>query len=261
MQDSAVVDLQHPSAAPSVGQADAGAAAAAAAAVAQPVSELEADAMRQAAAGLLLPFQRSMVEELLEEDGLCVMSPGLGLHQVQRAQTLLPCCFLRAVPCRTSSRPTTAPQQQRQQQCCQECYVLYGAALPLQVVAVLLRLQDVRLRQPGQRGVVLVLGASSWQRDALRRELQRIDPAIQKRASAALGGGGGARAAGARGNGSLRCLSLTAPSAWHHLNHHVPVRLLPHPSHGWPGNKIHPPALQPRLPPFPLQARSRCLPR
>ncbi|KAL4433054.1 hypothetical protein ABPG77_006481 [Micractinium sp. CCAP 211/92] len=146
MHDSAVVDLQHPSAAPSVGQADAGAAAAAAAAVAQPVSELEADAMRQAAAGLLLPFQRSMVEELLEEDGLCVMSPGLGLHQV---------------------------------------------------VAVLLRLQDVRLRQPGQRGVVLVLGASSWQRDALRRELQRIDPAIQKRASAALGGGGGAWAAAA----------------------------------------------------------------
>lgn len=68
--------------------------------------------------------------------------------------------------------------------------------MPLQVVAVLLRLQDVRLRKPGQRGVVLVLGASSWQRDTLRRELQRIDPAIRQRAAAAVGSGGSARAAG-----------------------------------------------------------------
>lgn len=102
------------------------------------------DAVREAASSLLLPFQRALVEELLEEDGLCVLSPGLGLHQV---------------------------------------------------VAVLLRLQDARLRQPGQRGCVLVLGAAPWQRDALRRELLRIDPVIRSRAEAALAGGAsGARA-------------------------------------------------------------------
>ena len=106
-----------------------------------PDAELAAEAMRQAAAATLLPFQRSLIEELLEEDGLVVLSPGLGLQQV---------------------------------------------------VAVLLRLQDARLRQPGQSGVVLVLGASPWQRDALRRELRRIDPTIQARAAAVGGGGRGA---------------------------------------------------------------------
>ncbi|PSC75286.1 DNA repair endonuclease UVH1 [Micractinium conductrix] len=125
-------------------------AAAAAAAAAVPAVDdlggldpaLEADAVRQAAAGMLLPFQRALLEELLEEDGLCVLSPGLGLHQV---------------------------------------------------VAALLRLQDARLHAPGQRGVVLVLGAAPWQRDLLRRELLRIDPAIAERAAAAIG----ARAAAA----------------------------------------------------------------
>jgi hypothetical protein len=111
-----------------------------------------AAAMREAAAGVLLPFQRALLQEMLEEDGLCVLSPGMGLHQV---------------------------------------------------VAVLLRLQDVRLRRHGQSGCVLVLGASGWQRDALRRELLRIDPVIRAKAEAALdaamargSGGGGARAAG-----------------------------------------------------------------
>lgn len=74
--------------------------------------------------GTLLPFQRAMLEDLLREDGLCIMAPGIGLHQV---------------------------------------------------VAVLLRLQDARLREPSQRGVVLVLGAAPWQRDALRRELARVE--------------------------------------------------------------------------------------
>lgn len=113
-------------------------------AAAAPDGELAREAMREAASGVLLPFQRALVEELLEEDGLCVLSPGLGLHQV---------------------------------------------------VAVLLRLQDARLRQPGQRGCVLVLGAAPWQRDALRRELLRIDPVIRAKAEAVIAaGGGGARA-------------------------------------------------------------------
>jgi hypothetical protein len=113
-------------------------------AAAAPDGELAREAMREATSSVLLPFQRALVEELLEEDGLCVLSPGLGLHQV---------------------------------------------------VAVLLRLQDARLRQPGQRGCVLVLGAAPWQRDALRRELLRIDPVIRAKAEAVVaGGGGGARA-------------------------------------------------------------------
>ena len=31
----------------------------------------------------LLPFQRAIVEQLLEEDGLCVLAAGMGLHQVR----------------------------------------------------------------------------------------------------------------------------------------------------------------------------------
>lgn len=129
----------------------AGGAAAAAGQQAAEEEELAADIMREAASGVLLPFQRAMVEELLEEDGLCVLSPGLGLHHV---------------------------------------------------VAVLLRLQDARLRQPGQRGCVLVLGASPWQRDALRRELLRIDPVIRAKAQA-VAAGRAASAAGARAAGAL----------------------------------------------------------
>ncbi|GAB4818898.1 hypothetical protein N2152v2_005944 [Parachlorella kessleri] len=81
---------------------------------------------REVLLNMLLPFQRSLVGDLLQEDGLCILAPGVGLHQV---------------------------------------------------VAVLLRLQDARLREPSQRGVVLVLGAAPWQRDALRQELARVDPA------------------------------------------------------------------------------------
>lgn len=73
----------------------------------------------------LLPFQRTIIEQVLEDDCLCVLAPGLGLHQI---------------------------------------------------VAVLLRLQDVRLQSPDQRGSVLIIGASAWQRTALRHELARIHP-------------------------------------------------------------------------------------
>lgn len=130
------------------GQQPPGAGAAAAAAAADDEAELAADAMSAAAESLLLPFQRAMLEELLEEDGLCVLSPGLGLHQV---------------------------------------------------VAVLLRLQAARRLQPGQAGCLLVLGASPWQRDALRRELARIEPAIAARAAEVLGPAAGRGSAGARG--------------------------------------------------------------
>lgn len=96
MQGPAAGDLSRSSAATPGGQAGAGSDGATTAAAAEPVSELEADALRQAAAGLLLPFQKAMVEELLEEDGLCVMSPGLGLHQVRAWPRSSTCCFLRA---------------------------------------------------------------------------------------------------------------------------------------------------------------------
>ena len=34
----------------------------------------------------LLPFHREMVQQLLDEDGLCVMSAGLGWEKVRRFQ-------------------------------------------------------------------------------------------------------------------------------------------------------------------------------
>ena len=37
---------------------------------------------REAVMAPLLPFQRQMVSELLDEDGLCVMSAGLGWQKV-----------------------------------------------------------------------------------------------------------------------------------------------------------------------------------
>lgn len=171
-----------------------------------PDAELAAEAMRQAAAATLLPFQRSLIEELLEEDGLVVLSPGLGLQQV---------------------------------------------------VAVLLRLQDARLRQPGQSGVVLVLGASPWQRDALRRELRRIDPTIQARA-AAVGGGSRGAAGGWRGQLSRQlgvvgcsCCSLVMLRAWHN-DALGPVANLFTPHKPYPLPPPH--AVQPPL-------HSRCRPR
>lgn len=73
----------------------------------------------------LLPFQRTLLNQMLEDDAVCVLAPGLGLHQI---------------------------------------------------VAVLLRLQDVRRTDPEQKGIVLVIGASPWQRTALRQEMDRIHP-------------------------------------------------------------------------------------
>lgn len=37
---------------------------------------------REAVMAPLLPFQRQMVSELLDEDGLCIMSAGLGWQKV-----------------------------------------------------------------------------------------------------------------------------------------------------------------------------------
>lgn len=41
---------------------------------------------REAVMAPLLPFQRQMVSELLDEDGLCVMSAGLGWQKVPISQ-------------------------------------------------------------------------------------------------------------------------------------------------------------------------------
>ena len=73
----------------------------------------------------LLPFQRTIIEQILEDDCLCILAPGLGLHQL---------------------------------------------------ISVLLRLQDVRLQDPQQQGAVLIIGASAWQKTALKQELLRIHP-------------------------------------------------------------------------------------
>ena len=187
-------------------------AAAAAAAAAVPAVDdlggldpaLEADAVRQAAAGMLLPFQRALLEELLEEDGLCVLSPGLGLHQASG------CCWRHRFLSASSLLAAGCPVA-----CCrpEERHTTRPTVPPwLQVVAALLRLQDARLHAPGQRGVVLVLGAAPWQRDLLRRELLRIDPAIAERAAAAIG----ARAAGrwALPACCLRTLPCASLLAW-----------------------------------------------
>ncbi len=115
---------------------------------------------REVLLNMLLPFQRALVADLLQEDGLCVLAPGIGLHQV---------------------------------------------------VAVLLRLQDARLRGPSQRGVVLVLGAAPWQRDALRRELARIDPVASGLASGA-GSSGSEGMLGEGGRGVLGLLGWSARS-------------------------------------------------
>eukprot|EP00887_Chlorella_sp_A99_P005233 scaffold1.g5233.t1 len=84
--------------------------------------------------GLLLPWQRAMLDELLEEDGLCVLAAGLGM---------------------------------------------------VAAATVLLRLQQAARQQAGQQGVLLVIGAHPWQRDALQRELTRLNAAIAADAGAA----------------------------------------------------------------------------
>lgn len=58
-------------------------------------------------------------------------------------------------------------------------------ASPVQV-AVLLRLQMERLRDPEQHGVVLVLGSTDWQRQMVTKELLRMDPALAVFASEAI---------------------------------------------------------------------------
>ncbi len=55
---------------------------------------------QQATMARLLPFQRQMVEELLADDGLCIMSAGMGWQTVRaRCSISLPtptaCCALQ----------------------------------------------------------------------------------------------------------------------------------------------------------------------
>ena len=76
----------------------------------------------------LLPFQRQMVAELIEDDGLCVTAPGLGWTRI---------------------------------------------------LAVLLYLQILRRRNAAERGAVLVVGCTDWQRRALRDELLMLDPQLR----------------------------------------------------------------------------------
>lgn len=132
----------------------------------------EAQKSRDALMGLLLPFQQALVSELLQEDGLAILAPGLGLHQV---------------------------------------------------VAVLLRLQNARLREPGQRGVVLVLGAAAWQRDTLRRELARIDP-LAAQAGAATEGEPAAdyRLAGMLIDSAAASNCTVAPAIYSHIWRYQP---------------------------------------
>ena len=93
-----------------------------------------AELVQASVTGMLLPFQRALLNELLDQDGLCVLAAGLGV---------------------------------------------------VQVVAVLLRLQEARWREAGQQGgVVLVIGGSPWQCDALQRELARINRLLGQHADA-----------------------------------------------------------------------------
>ena len=46
-------------------------------------------------------------------------------------------------------------------------------------MAVLLRLQMERLRDPEQSGVLLVLGSMDWQRQMVIKELVRMEPTLQ----------------------------------------------------------------------------------
>ncbi len=48
------------------------------------------------------------------------------------------------------------------------CIIAQGLAWQ-QVVGVLLRLQEVKLRSEPGKGVVLILGATEWQREALKQ--------------------------------------------------------------------------------------------
>lgn len=45
-------------------------------------------------------------------------------------------------------------------------------------VAVLLRIQMERLKDPEESGVALILGSTDWQRHMIYKELLRIDPQL-----------------------------------------------------------------------------------
>ncbi len=56
------------------------------------LDEGEWEATRESAMTALLPFHREMLQQLLDEDGLCVMSAGLGWEKVRRFKTLPGSC-------------------------------------------------------------------------------------------------------------------------------------------------------------------------
>jgi hypothetical protein len=137
------------------------------------------DADRDALMAPLLPFQRQLVSELLDEDGLCIMSAGLGWQKV--FPVVSPC--LLSYPCQISTNHlrqhwvryifwrhqgcTLAPRAASEQ--CMICG---------QAVAVMLQLHIRRLQDPAESGIVLVLGCTDWQRDMLRAELRRLIPQL-----------------------------------------------------------------------------------
>ena len=55
---------------------------------------------QQATMARLLPFQRQMVEELLADDGMCIMSAGMGWQTVRARclEALPPACCALHVP-------------------------------------------------------------------------------------------------------------------------------------------------------------------
>ena len=74
-------------------------------------------------------MQRRIIQDMIEEDGLCIMAAGLGWQKI---------------------------------------------------LAVMLQLQTERRRNPKERGVVLLLGCTDWQRSMIKRELRRLNPALQR---------------------------------------------------------------------------------
>ena len=48
------------------------------------------------------------------------------------------------------------------------------------VLAVMLHLQAERRRNPKERGVLLLLGCTDWQRSMIKQELRRLNPAIKR---------------------------------------------------------------------------------
>ncbi len=74
-------------------------------------------------------LQRRIIQDMIEQDGLCIMAAGLGWQKV---------------------------------------------------LAVMLQLQAERRMNPKERGVLLLLGCTDWQRSMIKQELRRLNPAIKR---------------------------------------------------------------------------------